>query len=142
MKVDVAARVPATPERAWALAADLRRFDAWLILHEDWRSPIPPELTLGTTFTSIVTVKGLRNRITWRVDGYDEPCALSLRGDGVGGVRIAMALGVRPDGDESEVRISAEVTGKPVFGPLGLAVGRALRGDLRKSVGNLSELLR
>ncbi|MGC7100389.1 type II toxin-antitoxin system Rv0910 family toxin [Amycolatopsis lurida] len=140
-KVSVSARIASTPERTWSVAADLTRFDEWLVLHEAWRSPIPPEITHGTTFTSVVSVKGFRNRITWRVESYDEPSAMSISGDGVGGVRIALSLGIRPVDSGSEVSIDADVRGKPVFGPVGMAIGRAVRGELRRSITNLSALI-
>jgi Polyketide cyclase / dehydrase and lipid transport len=134
--------VPASPTRTWATAADLTRFDEWLTMHEAWRGEVPVELGEGTTLTSVVAVMGVRNRVTWRIDRYTPPAALTISGNGVGGVRIALNLAIRPDGENrSTVTIDAEVTGRPVFGPVGMAVGRAVRADLRKSVAALAALL-
>ncbi|HEX2133285.1 MAG TPA: SRPBCC family protein [Actinophytocola sp.] len=134
--------VPASPARTWATAADLSRFDEWLTLHEGWRDELPAELGEGTTLTSVVAVMGLRNRVTWRIDRYTPPRGLTITGRGVGGVRVALNLAVRPDGeDRSTVTVDAEVTGRPIFGPVGLALGRAIRVDLRRSVAALAALL-
>jgi hypothetical protein len=142
-KVNATATVPAPPARAWAVASDLSRFDEWLTLHDGWRGELPRVVEEGTSLTSVVTVMGLRNRISWRVESYEPPAALSITGRGVGGIRVVLALSIRAAGESSsEVTIDAEVTGKPVFGPLGLAIGRAVRADMRKSVGTLADLVR
>jgi uncharacterized protein YndB with AHSA1/START domain len=140
--VSVSVEVPAPAERTWATAADLSRLGQWLTLHEGWRGDLPAEITEGTRLTSVVNVKGLRNRIDWRVDSYRPPHALAISGDGVGGVRVSLALSVVPDGDQTTVTVRAEITGRPTMGPVGLIIGRALRGDLRRSVAALSVLVR
>src|SRR5262245_33515727 len=114
-----------------------------MTLHEGWRGELPPVIEEGTALTSVVTVMGLRNRISWRVDKYAPPSGLSISGRGVGGVRVALTLSIRATGEAtSEVTIDAEVTGKPVIGPLGFAIGRAVRADVRKSVATLADLVR
>ncbi|OLF13784.1 toxin [Actinophytocola xinjiangensis] len=134
--------VPASPARTWETAADLSRFGEWLTLHDGWRSDLPDELGEGTTVTSVVSVMGLRNRVDWRIERYAPPKGLRITGTGVGGVRISLNLAVRPDGtDRATVTVDAEVTGGPVLGPIGLAIGRALRVDLRRSVAALADLL-
>jgi hypothetical protein len=140
--VSVSADVPASAERTWATAADLARFGEWLTLHEGWRGDVPAEIAEGTRLTSVVSVKGLRNRIDWLVDAYDPPRSLAISGNGVGGVRVSLVLSVVPDGDHTTVRVDAEITGTPTIGPVGLIIGRALRGDLRKSVAALGKLVR
>jgi carbon monoxide dehydrogenase subunit G len=141
-KVNATATVPAPPEQAWATAADLSRFDEWLTLHEGWRGAVPATLSEGTELTSVVTVLGWRNRITWRVESFTPPRSIAISGNGVGGVRVALTLSVHPDGrDNSTVTIDAEVTGRPVFGPIGMAIGRAVRADMRRSVAALAELV-
>jgi hypothetical protein len=85
---------------------------------------------------------GLRNRIRWRIESYTPPAELLITGRGVGGVRVALRLSIRAEGESSsQVTVDAEVTGRPVFGPLGLAIGRAVRADMRRSVATLSELV-
>ncbi|MGH3759421.1 type II toxin-antitoxin system Rv0910 family toxin [Actinophytocola sp.] len=140
-KVHASGPVPAPPDRTWATAADLSRFGEWLTLHEGWRGDVPAEITAGTDLTSVVTVLGLRNRVRWHVDRYAPPHGLTISGRGVGGVRIALELRVRGDGGESTVTIDAEVTGPPVFGPVGRVIGRAVRADLHRSVAALAALV-
>lgn len=142
-KVNATATVPASPARTWAVASDLSRFDEWMSLHDGWRGDVPAVIETGTALTSVVTVMGLRNRISWLVESYTPPTGLSISGRGVGGVRVALALSIRAAGEEtSEVTIDAEVTGRPVFGPVGMAIGRAVRADIRRSVATLADIVR
>jgi hypothetical protein len=141
-KVNASVSVPAPPVRTWATAADLSRFGEWLTLHDGWRGEVPDEIVAGTDLTSVVSVMGLRNRVRWHVERYAPPTGLTISGRGVGGVKIALELTVREDGDgRSTVTVDAEVTGRPVFGPVGMAIGRAVRADLNKSVAALASLV-
>jgi hypothetical protein len=141
-KVNATATVPATPAHTWAVASDLTRFAEWMTLHDGWRGEVPAVIEEGTSLTSVVTVMGLRNRIRWRVESYRPPTALLITGRGVGGIRVALTLSIRAtNGSSSEVTIDAEVTGRPVFGPLGFAIGRAVRADVRKSIAVLADLV-
>lgn len=112
-RVSVSARVPAGPERTWATAADLSRFGEWLTLHEGWRGEVPAELAAGAELTSVVRVKGLRNRVTWRVDTYDPPRLLTISGAGAGGVRIALSLAVSPNGETPRSRWTRRSPARP-----------------------------
>jgi hypothetical protein len=141
-KVYASVAVPASPDRTWATAADLSRFGEWLTLHEGWRGEVPETITEGTDLTSVVAVLGLRNRVRWHVERYAPPAALTISGRGVGGVKIALRLLVEPDGaDSSTITVDADVTGRPVFGPIGMAIGRAVRADLNRSVATLATLV-
>jgi polyketide cyclase/dehydrase/lipid transport protein len=140
-KVSVSSTVPASPDATWATAADLSRFGEWLVLHDGWRGEVPGELQVGTELTSVVTVKGLRNRISWLVDSYDPPRSLTITGKGVGGTRVSLALSVHAAGDTSTVTVDAEITGPTTIGPVGMLIGRALKGDMRRSVARLTDLL-
>lgn len=140
-KFSESAHVQASPDKAWATASDLNRLGEWMSMHEGWRGEVPAEISEGTTLTSVVSIKGLRNRITWRVTSYDEPRSLTLSGDGVGGTRVSIAMSVRPDGDGSVVGMEVEFTGKLVIGPIGMTVKRALKGDVAASIEKLCELI-
>jgi hypothetical protein len=140
-KVSVSGAVPADPTATWALAADVARFGEWLALHEGWRGASPAEITEGMELTSVVSVKGLRNRVRWRVDRHEPPHLLAISGRGVGGTRITLTLDIRANGSGSTIAVDAEVTGPATIGPIGLVIGRAVRSDLRKSVAKLGELL-
>ena len=139
--VRVAAMLPASQEKAWDTVADLARFGDWLTIHDGWRGPVPDELAAGVELTSVVRVKALRNRISWRIHRVDPPASLSITGRGVGGVKVGLRLAVRPDGDTAEIAVHAEITGPPTIGPFGVVIGRALRNELRRSVDALTDLL-
>lgn len=141
-KVNATATVPASPSRTWAVASDLTRFDEWMTLHDGWRGPLPTEIGQGTSLTSVVKVMGLRNRVSWLVESYAPPSGLTIKGRGVGGVKVALTLSIQAAGGGSKVTVDAEVTGRPVFGPVGMAIGRAVRADVRRSVAALADLVR
>jgi hypothetical protein len=141
-KVNATASIPATPAQTWAVASDLTRFDEWMTLHDGWRGSVPAVIEEGTALTSVVSVMGLRNRISWRVESYTPPSSLAISGRGRGGIRVTLTLSIRATGPStSEMAIVAEITGKPVFGPVGMAIGRAVRADVRKSVATLATLV-
>lgn len=140
-KVSVSASMPVKPARAWATASDLSRFGEWLALHEGWRGDVPPEIKPGTVLTSVVSVKGLRNRITWSVISYDPPNGITLSGEGKAGVKALLELKLRPDGDGATGELDVEFTGPGMFGPISAAVGRTLEGDLHRSLARLAQLV-
>jgi hypothetical protein len=139
--VSVSVSVPAAPERTWATAADLSRFGEWLVLHEGWRGEVPGEIAEGVRLTSVVRVKGFRNRIAWLVEDYDPPRSLRISGRGIGGTRVSLVLSVRGNADASEVEVNASVSGPTTIGPIGMVIGRAVRGELRRSAAKLADLL-
>src|SRR5262249_51545930 len=125
----------------WGAVADLSRFGDWLVLHEGWRGEVPGTLAEGTRLTSVVRVKGFRNRIAWLIEQYDPPHSLRIAGRGIGGPHVSLVLSVRENGSGSSVAMRADVTGPATIGPIGMVIGRAVRGELRRSVANLADLL-
>jgi hypothetical protein len=140
-KVSVTAAMPVDPQTAWATASDLSRFGEWLALHEGWRGEVPSEIKTGTVLTSVVSVKGLRNRITWSVISYDPPNGITLSGEGKAGVKASLALTLKPSGRGATGELDVEFTGPGMFGPISAAVGRTLQGDLRWTLDKLVELI-
>ena len=140
-KVSVTAAMPVDPQTAWATASGLSRFGEWLALHEGWRGDVPREIKPGTQLTSVVSVKGLRNRITWSVISYDPPNGIVLSGEGKAGVKALLELKLTPAASGSTGELDVEFTGPGMFGPISAAVGRTLQGDLRKSLDRLVELV-
>jgi hypothetical protein len=90
--------------------------------------------------SSLIKVKGFRNTIHWEVTRYDEPRLLELSGRGRGGVKIAIALKVTPEGDGSIFDLDATLSGSVLNGPIGDLVARVIDSDVRKSVANLVAL--
>jgi hypothetical protein len=138
--VDVAVSSDLTPERAWAQASDLRRFEEWLTIFGGWRSEVPAQIEAGTCVSSCIKVKGFRNIVHWRVTRYDEPKLIELVGRGRPGIRIALTLCVRDDQPGSTFQVIADLSGGLLSTPVGKLVAKVLESDVRKSVANLAAL--
>jgi hypothetical protein len=138
--VDVAVSSDLRPDRAWALASDLSRFDEWLTIFDGWRGEVPARIEVGTCASSCIKVKGFRNIVHWRVTRYDEPKLIELVGRGRPGIRIALTLCVRADNPGSTFQVVADLSGGLLSTPVGKLVARVLESDVRKSVANLAAL--
>ncbi|WP_445163660.1 type II toxin-antitoxin system Rv0910 family toxin [Mycobacterium sp. Dal123C01] len=126
--------VPLPPAEAWKHASDLSRFKDWLSIHRVWRSKLPDDLQKGTVIESIVEVKGMLNRIKWTIVHYKPPEAMTLNGDGVGGVKVKLMAKVKPKGDGSVVTFDVHLGGPALFGPIGMIVAATLRRDINESL--------
>ena len=133
-KLSVSVDVPLPPEKAWEHASDLSRFKEWLTIHRVWRSKLPATLEKGTTIESIVEVKGMANRVKWTIVHYKPPQSMTLNGDGRGGVKIKLIARIAPKGDDSTVTLDIHLGGPALFGPIGMVVAGALKGDIRESL--------
>ncbi len=131
--------VPLPPQQAWKHASDLSRFKDWLTIHRIWRGELPEVLQKGTVIESYVEVKGMPNRVKWTIVHYKPPEAMTLNGDGVGGVKVKLLAKVTPkgsNGQDSNVSFSVHLGGPALFGPIGMIVAAALRSDIRESLQN------
>ncbi|OBH82598.1 toxin [Mycobacterium scrofulaceum] len=128
--------VPLPPEVAWKHASDLSRYKDWLTIHRVWRSKLPDDIDKGTVVESIVEVKGMYNRIKWTVVRYKPPEGMTLNGDGVGGVKVKLMAKVQPAEEGSIVSFDVHLGGPALFGPIGMIVAAALRGDIDTSLRN------
>ncbi len=126
--------VPLPPDEAWAYASDLSRYKEWLTIHRVWRTVLPDTLDKGTTLESIVEVKGMLNKIRWTIVNYKPPTGMTLNGDGKGGVKIKLLAKVAPEGDGSKVSFDVHLGGPALFGPIGMLVAAALKGDINESL--------
>ena len=136
-KLSVSVDVPLPPEQAWQHASDLSRYKEWLTIHRVWRSKLPETLDKGTVVESIVEVKGMPNRIRWTIVHFKPPEAMTLNGVGVGGVKVKLIGKVRPDesdADSSVLTMDVHLGGPALFGPIGMIVAGALRGDIQESL--------
>jgi hypothetical protein len=139
-KVDVAVSSDLSPDKAWALASDLRRFEEWLTIFAGWRSEVPSKIEVGTCVSSCIKVKGFRNTVHWRVTRYDEPKLIEIVGRGRPGIRIGLTLCVRDDKRGSTFQVVADLSGGLLNTPVGRIVAKVLESDVRKSVTNLAAL--
>ncbi len=139
-KLSVSVDVPLPPEKAWECASDLSRYKEWLTIHRVWRSKIPDTLEKGTVIESIVEVKGMPNRIKWTIVHFKPPEAMTLNGDGVGGVKVKLIGKVKPSGDGSTVTFDVHLGGPALFGPIGMVVAAALKGEFRASLNKFKNV--
>ena len=139
-KLSVSVDVPLPPEKAWESASDLSRYREWLSIHRVWRSKLPETLEKGTIVESIVEVKGMPNRIRWTIVHFKPPEAMTLNGDGAGGVKVKLMGKVKPSDAGSTVTFDVHLGGPALFGPIGMVVAAALKGDIRDSLNRFKSV--
>jgi carbon monoxide dehydrogenase subunit G len=133
-KLSVSVDVPLSPEKAWDAASDLSRYKEWLSIHRVWRSRLPDTLAKGTKLVSIVEVKGMPNLIQWTIVNWKPPESMTLNGDGKGGVKVKLIGKIKPAETGSTVTFDVHLGGPALFGPIGMIVAGALKGDIRESL--------
>ena len=138
--VDMTADVPMSPQDMWEHVADLSNLGDWLVMHEGWRSELPDELSQGAEVVGVARAKGFRNRVTWTVTTWEPPHQVALSGSGKGGANYVVTLTVRPTKQGSALGLRLELGGRPLFGPVGSAAARAVKGDVEKSLKQFVEL--
>jgi carbon monoxide dehydrogenase subunit G len=139
-ELSVSVDVPLSPETAWTCASDLPRYKEWLTIHRVWRTKPPETLEKGTVVESIVEVKGMANRIKWTIVHFKPPEAMTLDGDGRGGVKVKLIGKVKPSGEGSTVTFDLHLGGPALFGPIGMVVAGALKGDIRESLNKFKSV--
>jgi hypothetical protein len=63
-----------------------------------------------------------------------------MSGFGKGGAKYGVRLTVRPAKEGSTLGLRLELGGRPLFGPVGSAAARAVKGDVEKSLQQFVEL--
>ena len=139
-KLSVSVDVPLSPEQAWEHASDLSRYKDWLSIHRVWRSPLPATLEKGTVIDSIVEVKGMMNRVQWTIVHFKPPEAMTLNGEGRGGVKIKLMGKVMPAPVGAVVKFDIHLGGAALFGPIGILVAGALKSDINESLQRFKTL--
>jgi hypothetical protein len=138
--VDVKADVPMSPQDMWKHVSDLSELGEWLVMHEAWRGALPAELSKGTQVVGVARAKGLRNRVAWTVTTWDPPHRVALSGSGMGGAKYTVTLTVSPTKKGSNLSVRLELGGRALFGPVGAAAARAVKGDVEKSLKQFVQL--
>jgi Polyketide cyclase / dehydrase and lipid transport len=138
--VDMAADLPMSPQDMWDHVSDLSNLGDWLVMHEGWRSELPDEMAEGTEVIGVARAKGFRNRVTWTVTKWEPPHQVALSGSGKGGAKYAVTLTVQPTKQGSALGLRLELGGRALFGPVGSAAARAVKGDVEKSLKQFVEL--
>jgi uncharacterized protein YndB with AHSA1/START domain len=139
-KLELSRELSLSPEDAWAHASNLSELGDWLTMHEGWRGELPPELTEGATLVGVAGAKGLRNRVTWTVRRLDPPRLLEMTGNGVGGTKYALKMTVAPMPSGCTFTVNVDLGGRPLFGPIGAAAARAVKGDIERSIRRFQTL--
>src|ERR1700739_560049 len=138
--VDMTADLPMTPQDMWDRVSDLSERGEWLGRPECGRSALPDEIPEGTQPVGVARSKGLRNRVTWTVTKWDPPHEVAMSGAGKGGTKYGVRLTGRPATDGATLGLRLELGGRPLFGPVGSAAARAVKGDMEKSLKQFVEL--
>jgi hypothetical protein len=138
--VELTADVPMTPQDMWDHVSDLADLGDWLVMHEGWRSELPDQIIEGAQIIGVARAKGMRNRVTWTVTTWDPPHEVAMSGSGKGGTKYGVTLTVRTSGEGSTLGLRLELGGRALFGPVGSAAARAVKGDVEKSLKNFVEL--
>jgi uncharacterized protein YndB with AHSA1/START domain len=133
-KLELSRELSMTPEQAWEHASNLSELGDWLVMHEGWRGEVPTELKVGTTLVGVAGAKGLRNRVNWTVQKVDPPELLEITGNGVGGTKYTLKMTVAPTASGCAFAVRIDLGGRPLFGPIGAAAARAVKGDIERSI--------
>lgn len=139
-KLELSRSLPMPAGDAWLHVADLSSLGDWMTMHQGWRSELPDELTVGTTIVGVAGAKGMRNRVTWTIREFDPPSALAITGEGVGGTRYKLAMSVADTAQGCTFTVRMDLGGAPLFGPIGAAAVRAVKGDIDKSIKQFETL--
>ncbi|HYO02846.1 MAG TPA: SRPBCC family protein [Mycobacterium sp.] len=139
-KIELSRTLSITQEEAWSHVSDLSTLGDWLEMHQGWRSDLPDELTEGATLVGVAGAKGMRNRVTWTVREFDPPQLIGINGEGVGGTKYALRMTVAPLPAGSRFTVKIDLGGRPLFGPIGVAAARAVKGDIERSIRKFEEL--
>ena len=139
-KLELSRTLTISPDQAWEHVSDLSSLGDWLEMHQGWRSELPDELAVGTTIVGVAGAKGLRNRVTWTVKEFDPPKLVGITGEGVGGTKYALKMTVVPLKTGCEFTVKIDLGGRPLFGPIGVAAARAVKGDIERSIKKFEEL--
>lgn len=139
--ISASVELPAAPEKVWTEFSNPNNFEKWLTIHTKWKGDVPAEFSQGSHATEVVTMLGMPNTITWTVDEYDAPSALSISGTGMAGVKVRFDLRVAATGNGSTATIDAEFEGQMIVGALGKAVEKDGKKNLDESLANFAGLI-
>ena len=68
------------------------------------------------------------------------PRLLEMTGDGVGGTKYALMMTVSPTASGCKFTFKLDLGGRPLFGPIGAAAARAVKGDIERSIQRFEAL--
>jgi uncharacterized protein YndB with AHSA1/START domain len=139
-KLEMSRTLPMSADDAWSHVADLSSLGDWMTMHQGWRSELPDELAVGTVIVGVAGAKGMRNRVTWTIREFDPPKKIAITGDGVGGTRYKLTMAVADSAGGCTFTLRMDLGGAPLFGPIGAAAARAVKGDIDTSIKQFEKL--
>jgi hypothetical protein len=128
-------------DEAFALATDPARFPEWLTLHSAWPKGVPASPQVGAEFTQKLIIMGMPADVTWKVESYDAPTQLVMRGAGPMGATLATTISAAGEGAATTVSYEAEFSGGGIQGPMGDMVTKKAGEEIETSLGKLQALV-
>lgn len=128
------------PEEAFKLATDPSRFEEWLTLHQAWPNGAPDSTETGSEFVEKLSIMGMPADVSWKVEAYEAPSRMALRGSGPMGAQLATSITTEAGGAGTQVSYEAEFSGGAVQGPMGEMVTKKAGEEIETSLGKLKEL--
>jgi hypothetical protein len=127
-------------EQAFSLATDPARFEEWLTLHKAWPNGAPTSTVAGDEFVQKLSIMGMPADVSWKVETYEVPSKLVLRGAGPMGASLATTISAAAAGDGATVSYEAEFSGGGIQGPMGEMVTKKAGEELETSLEKLKGL--
>lgn len=135
------AHLAAPAARVWEVAAVPATWADWLSLHQSWPKPPPTKLKVGSRLIEKVILLNIPVVMAWRVSETSAPHSFAMSGKSPIGVDIDIRFDLTSVGDETDVAITADLSGGLVTGGLkGLAL-RYADSHLQQSLEKLAILL-
>jgi hypothetical protein len=128
-------------EDAFQLATDPARFEEWLTLHKAWPNGAPTETAAGDEFVQQLSIMGMPADVNWKVDTYEVPSKLVLKGAGPMGASLATTITAESAGDGATISYEAEFSGGGIQGPMGDMVTKKAGEELDISLDKLKGLV-
>jgi len=140
--IDETVAYAVTPERLWAVVADLPNWGQWLTVLERWRTEPPKELTRGCRLEGVIRVMSIPMSVTWTVDAVDAPRSLTLSGPAVLNSKVTLRADIEPSVQGSNASLRIDVENPMLMGPLAETLINAVRRDVAASMANLERCSR
>lgn len=140
-KVSVSQEAAVSPERAWALAADVSRYGEWLTMHEGFTTDVPSPAAPGDTYKQKVKLMGMPAEIAWRVVTAEAPGKLELAGDGPMNVKASNRTTIEPSGAGSKITFEMEFNGPALAGPMAGMIEKQAGSAAKESLAKFVALL-
>jgi NAD(P)-dependent dehydrogenase (short-subunit alcohol dehydrogenase family) len=137
----VEARIQAAPSDVYGVIADLKRVGEWSNGHAGYPEEPPADLRPGASFRQRIESFGSAAEVAWIVAQAAAPSTLELLGEAPMGIRLRTLYELAPEGDTTALKMTIEMGGGPIVGPLAKTVMRRARQDQEESLERLKALL-